>query len=165
MATERHAEVSWQGSLMDGSGRIEGVGTGAFGPLDVSWPARTEDPEELTSPEELIAAAHAACFSMALSHELAEGGNAPERLDTRADVAFEPGKESRGSDSPSAAGSPASTRGLSARRPRAPRPAARSRRRSRASPRSRSRRRSKADRRFEGDTIGGCGVARFSTSA
>jgi lipoyl-dependent peroxiredoxin len=91
MATDRHAEVSWQGSLMDGSGRIERVGTGAFGPLDVSWPARTEEPEELTSPEELIAAAHAACFSMSLAHELATGGNAPERLDTRADVTFQPG--------------------------------------------------------------------------
>jgi osmotically inducible protein OsmC len=91
MATERHAEVSWQGSLLEGSGRIEHVGTGAFGPLDVSWPARTEAPGALTSPEELLAAAHAACFSMALSHELAQGGNAPERLDTRADVTFEPG--------------------------------------------------------------------------
>jgi osmotically inducible protein OsmC len=91
MATDRHAEVSWQGNLMEGSGRIERVGTGAFGPLDVSWPARTEEPGELTSPEELIAAAHAACFSMSLSHELAQGGNAPERLDTRADVTFQPG--------------------------------------------------------------------------
>ena len=91
MATDRHAEVSWQGSLTDGSGTIERVGTGAFGPLDVSWPARTEAPGELTSPEELIAAAHAACFSMALAHELAQGGNAPERLDTRADVTFQPG--------------------------------------------------------------------------
>jgi lipoyl-dependent peroxiredoxin len=91
MATERHAEVSWQGSLMEGSGRIERVGTGAFGPLDVTWAARTDEPGELTSPEELIAAAHAACFSMALSHELAEGGNAPERLETRAEVTFEPG--------------------------------------------------------------------------
>lgn len=91
MATDRHAEVSWQGSLMEGSGRIERVGTGAFGPLDVSWPARTEEPGEQTSPEELIAAAHAVCFSMALSQELAEGGNAPERLDTRADVTFQAG--------------------------------------------------------------------------
>jgi lipoyl-dependent peroxiredoxin len=91
MATDRHAEVSWQGSLMEGSGTIERVGTGAFGPLDVSWPARTEEPGGKTSPEELIAAAHAACFSMSLAHELAEGGNAPERLDTRADVTFEPG--------------------------------------------------------------------------
>ena len=91
MATERHAEVSWQGSLMEGSGRIERVGTGAFGPLDVSWSARADEPGQLTSPEELIAAAHAACFSMALSQELAQGGNAPQRLDTRADVTFEPG--------------------------------------------------------------------------
>jgi osmotically inducible protein OsmC len=91
MATDRHAEVSWQGNLMEGSGRIERVGTGAFGPLDVSWPARTDEPGEQTSPEELIAAAHAACFSMSLAHELAQGGNAPERLDTRADVTFEPG--------------------------------------------------------------------------
>jgi lipoyl-dependent peroxiredoxin len=91
MATDRHAEVSWQGSLTEGSGRIERVGTGAFGPLAVSWRARTEEPGGETSPEELIAAAHAACFAMALSHELAEGGNAPERLATRADVTFEPG--------------------------------------------------------------------------
>jgi lipoyl-dependent peroxiredoxin len=91
MATERHAEASWQGSLMEGSGRIERVGTGAFGPLDVTWKARTEAPEALTSPEELLAAAHAACFSMALSHELAQGGNPPERLDTSADVTFEAG--------------------------------------------------------------------------
>ena len=91
MATERYAEASWQGDLFEGSGRIERVGTGTFGPLDVSWPARAEEPGEQTSPEELIAAAHAACFSMALSLELAQGGNAPERLDTRADVTFEPG--------------------------------------------------------------------------
>jgi lipoyl-dependent peroxiredoxin len=91
MATTRHAEASWQGSLMEGSGRIERVGTGAFGPLDVTWKARADEPGALTSPEELIAAAHAACFSMALSHELAEGGNAPDRLDTRAAVTFEPG--------------------------------------------------------------------------
>ncbi|MGH3020537.1 MAG: OsmC family peroxiredoxin [Gaiellaceae bacterium] len=91
MATDRHAEVSWQGSLTEGSGRIERVGTRAFGPLDVSWAARAEEPGGQTSPEELIAAAHAACFSMALSLELAEGGNAPERLDTRADVTFQPG--------------------------------------------------------------------------
>ena len=91
MATERHAEATWQGSLIEGSGRIERVGTGAFGPLDVSWTARTEEPGSLTSPEELIAAAHAACFSMALSHELAQGGSPPERLDTSADVTFEPG--------------------------------------------------------------------------
>jgi osmotically inducible protein OsmC len=91
MATTRHAEASWQGSLMEGSGRIERVGTGAFGPLDVTWKARADEPGALTSPEELIAAAHAACFSMALSNDLAQAGNRPERLDTSADVTFEPG--------------------------------------------------------------------------
>ena len=91
MATERHAEATWQGSLIEGSGRIERVGTGAFGPLDVTWKARTEAPGAQTSPEELLAAAHATCFSMALAHELAQGGNPPERLDTSADVTFEPG--------------------------------------------------------------------------
>jgi lipoyl-dependent peroxiredoxin len=91
MATERRAEVTWQGSLMEGSGTIERVGSGAFGPLDVTWASRAEDPAGRTSPEELIAAAHAACFSMALSHGLAEAGTAPERLDTSAVVTFEPG--------------------------------------------------------------------------
>jgi osmotically inducible protein OsmC len=89
---DRTAQVSWEGSLMDGSGTIEQVGSGAFGPLPVSWPARTEDASGgKTSPEELIAAAHASCFSMALSHGLAQAGNAPERLDTSATVTFVPG--------------------------------------------------------------------------
>jgi osmotically inducible protein OsmC len=91
MAAERRARVTWQGDLMGGSGRIEEVGSGAFGPLDVTWAARTEDPQGRTSPEELIAAAHAACFSMALSHGLAQAGNAPERLATSATVTFVPG--------------------------------------------------------------------------
>jgi lipoyl-dependent peroxiredoxin len=88
MATERHAEVTWQGSLLEGSGTIERVGSGAFGPLDVTWASRAEQPDEHTSPEELIAAAHAACFSMALSQELAQAGSPPERLDTSATVTF-----------------------------------------------------------------------------
>jgi lipoyl-dependent peroxiredoxin len=91
MATERRAEVTWQGSLMDGGGTIESVGSGAFGPLDVTWTSRAEEPAGRTSPEELIAAAHAACFSMALSHGLGEAGSAPERLDTSAVVTFQPG--------------------------------------------------------------------------
>jgi lipoyl-dependent peroxiredoxin len=92
MATERRAEVTWQGDLMSGSGTIDRVGTGAFGPLDVGWPARTEDTSGgKTSPEELIAAAHAACFSMALSHGLAQAGHAPEKLSTSATVTFVPG--------------------------------------------------------------------------
>ena len=89
--TQRTANVTWSGSLMDGNGTIESVDSGAFGPLDVTWAARTEDPEGLTSPEELIAAAHAACFSMALSHGLAQAGTPPARLDTSATVTFVPG--------------------------------------------------------------------------
>lgn len=91
MATERTAQVTWSGSLMDGGGRIESVGSGAFGPLDVTWGSRTEEPEGRTSPDELIAAAHAACFSMALSHGLAQAGSPPERLETQATVTFVPG--------------------------------------------------------------------------
>ena len=91
MAAERHAEVSWSGSLLEGSGTIDRVGSGAFGPLDVTWASRTEDSAGRTSPEELIAAAHAACFSMAFSNELAQAGSAPERLATRAAVTFVPG--------------------------------------------------------------------------
>jgi osmotically inducible protein OsmC len=76
---------------MEGEGTIDSVGSGAFGPLDVTWASRAEDPNGRTSPEELIAAAHAACFSMALSHGLAQGGTPAERLDTSATVTFVPG--------------------------------------------------------------------------
>jgi len=92
VATERRAETVWQGDLTNGSGTIEQVGSGAFGPLDVSWPSRAEDPNGKTSPEELIAAAWAACFAMALSHGLAQAGNPPEKLETSATVAFQPGE-------------------------------------------------------------------------
>jgi osmotically inducible protein OsmC len=88
---DRTARVTWSGSLMDGSGTIESVGSGAIGPLDVTWGSRAEDSDGRTSPEELIAAAHAACFSMALSHGLAQAGSAPERLDSSATVTFVPG--------------------------------------------------------------------------
>ena len=92
MAAERRASVTWNGDLMSGSGTIDEVGSGAFGPLDVSWPARTEEASGgKTSPEELIAAAHASCFSMAFAHGLAQAGNAPERLQTSAAVTFVPG--------------------------------------------------------------------------
>lgn len=91
MATERRAEVTWQGDLMGGSGTVESVGSGAFGPLDVSWPSRAEDSNGKTSPEELIAAAHASCFSMALANGLAQSGNAPESLSVSATVTFVPG--------------------------------------------------------------------------
>ncbi|HEX6663474.1 MAG TPA: OsmC family peroxiredoxin [Gaiellaceae bacterium] len=92
MATERKAEVTWHGDLMSGSGTVDSVTSGAVGGLDVSWPSRAEEPNGLTSPEELIAAAHATCFSMALSHGLAQGGHAPEQLDTSATVTFQPGE-------------------------------------------------------------------------
>ena len=92
MATERRADATWQGSLMDGSGRIETTTSGVIGGLDVSWPSRAEEPGGKTSPEELIAAAHATCFSMALSNGLAQEGHAPERLDTSATVTFQPGE-------------------------------------------------------------------------
>jgi osmotically inducible protein OsmC len=92
MATERTAEVTWHGSLLEGSGTIDKVGSGAFGPLDVSWAARAEeDSLGKTSPEELLAAAHAACFSMALSHGLAQAGTPADELRTSATVTFVPG--------------------------------------------------------------------------
>ena len=89
--TTRTANVTWSGSLMEGGGTIDSVDSGAFGPLDVTWASRTEEPDGRTSPEELIAAAHAACFSMALSHGLAQAGTPPERLETSATVTFVPG--------------------------------------------------------------------------
>jgi lipoyl-dependent peroxiredoxin len=92
MATDRKAEVTWQGDLMSGSGSVDSVTSGTFGGLDVSWPARTEEPNGKTSPEELIAAAHAACFSMAFSNVLAQAGHAPEQLNTSATVTFQPGE-------------------------------------------------------------------------
>jgi len=88
---ERTANVTWSGSLIDGGGRIESVGSGAFGPLDVTWASRAEESAGLTSPEELIAAAHASCFSMALAHGLAEAGTPADRLETSATVTFVPG--------------------------------------------------------------------------
>jgi osmotically inducible protein OsmC len=92
MATDRKAEVTWHGDLMSGNGSIDSVTSGAFGGLEVSWPARSEEPEGKTSPEELIAAAHATCFSMALSHGLAQAGHPPEELKTSATVTFQPGE-------------------------------------------------------------------------
>jgi osmotically inducible protein OsmC len=93
MATDRRAEVTWNGSLMEGSGTIHTTTSGALGTLPVTWASRSEDATGgRTSPEELIAAAHAACFSMALSHGLAGDGHAPEELQTSATVTFQPGQ-------------------------------------------------------------------------
>ncbi len=92
MTAERRAEVSWSGNLLSGTGKIQFTGSGAIKDLDVTWASRAE-PDEAgrTSPEELIAAAHASCFSMALSHALAEEGTPPDRLNVRATSTFVPG--------------------------------------------------------------------------
>ncbi|MFI1979213.1 OsmC family protein [Streptomyces wedmorensis] len=91
MATVRHAHTVWQGDLLKGSGVVT-LDSSGLGSYDVSWPARTEEPNGRTSPEELIAAAHSSCFSMAFSNGLAKAGHAPERLETKADVTFQPGQ-------------------------------------------------------------------------
>lgn len=90
MATTRRASAHWEGSLMEGSGRVK-LDSSGLGTYDVTWPSRAEEPDGRTSPEELIAAAHSACFSMALSHALAQAGSPPEALDVRAEVTFQPG--------------------------------------------------------------------------
>jgi osmotically inducible protein OsmC len=92
MSTERKADVVWTGDLMNGSGTITNVTSSAFGPLDVTWLSRAEAPAGKTSPEELIAAAWASCFSMALSAGLSKAGTPPERLETSATVTFQPGE-------------------------------------------------------------------------
>ena len=92
MAATRTAKAHWEGSLLEGAGQVtlESSGLGTF---DVTWAARTEAAASgRTSPEELIAAAHSACFSMALSHALAGAGTPPESLDTAAQVTFQPGE-------------------------------------------------------------------------
>jgi osmotically inducible protein OsmC len=88
---DSYAEATWEGSLLEGSGTIESVGSGAFGPLRVTWSSRAEGTGGGTTPEELIAAAHATCFSMALSGALAKAGTPPETLSVSAKVTFVPG--------------------------------------------------------------------------
>lgn len=93
MATDRKAHVTWNGSLLEGSGTVDSSTSGTIGELSVSWKARsTDEAGGSTSPEELIAAAHAACFSMALSSGLAKAGTPPEKLSTSATVTFQPGE-------------------------------------------------------------------------
>ncbi|MPZ96019.1 MAG: OsmC family peroxiredoxin [Propionibacteriales bacterium] len=91
MATSRIAKAHWEGSLFEGAGTVSLESSG-LGSYDVSWPARTEAPNGKTSPEELIAAAHSSCFSMALSNVLAKAGAPPQALDTQAEVTFQPGE-------------------------------------------------------------------------
>jgi osmotically inducible protein OsmC len=82
----RTARTAWNGSLQEGSGQVE-LSSSGLGTFDVSWPKRTADQAGgTTSPEELVAAAHSACFSMALSNEIAKAGGTPQSLDVTADV-------------------------------------------------------------------------------
>jgi osmotically inducible protein OsmC len=89
MAAVRRAAVSWQGNLSFGSGRLDAVTSGAFTALPVTWASRIEAADGRTSPEELLAAAHASCFSMAFSSDLAKAGSPPESLDVTSEIAFD----------------------------------------------------------------------------
>ncbi|MCQ8194506.1 OsmC family peroxiredoxin [Streptomyces rugosispiralis] len=90
MATTRTAHTVWQGNLAEGKGTVTFDSSG-IGEQAVSWPSRAEQANGKTSPEELIAAAHSSCFSMALSHGLTQAGNPPTQLTTQAEVTFQPG--------------------------------------------------------------------------
>ena len=91
MATTRTANAHWEGSLMEGQGTVDLASSGN-GTFPVTWPSRAEEPNGRTSPEELIAAAHSTCYSMALSNGLAKAGTPPTAVDTRAEVTFQPGQ-------------------------------------------------------------------------
>jgi lipoyl-dependent peroxiredoxin len=95
MAVEKRASAVWKGSLLEGSGTVTAA-SGAF-EVGVSWPKRAEQGAEATSPEELIAAAHAACYCMALSHGLSQDGTPPDSLEVTATVGFQPGEGITGS--------------------------------------------------------------------
>ena len=89
MAATREARAVWNGDLLSGTGTVSGVSSGKLADLPVSWSARTEAPGGKTSPEELLAAAHASCFSMALSAGLARAGTRPNRLEVSSKVTFD----------------------------------------------------------------------------
>lgn len=91
MATTRQAHTVWEGNLLEGKGTVA-LDSSGVGEYPVSWPSRAEAANGRTSPEELIAAAHSSCFSMALSHGLAGAGTPPARLETKAEVTFQPGE-------------------------------------------------------------------------
>jgi osmotically inducible protein OsmC len=90
MATTRTAQGHWEGSLTEGKGTVSLESSG-LGSYDLTWAARAESPNGLTSPEELLGAAHAGCYSMALSNNLAKAGSTPESVDVKSDVTFQPG--------------------------------------------------------------------------
>src|SRR5574340_900420 len=89
LKAERRAEVEWKGDLIHGNGTIVSVGSGAIGNLPVTWASRTERSDGKTSPEQLLAAAHAACFAMAFSNGLAQAGSTAEQLHVNATCTFE----------------------------------------------------------------------------
>ena len=90
MAASSSATTIWEGDLAHGSGMTTPA-SGAYPATEVSWASRTKRAAGKTSPEELLAAAHASCYCMALSHELGEAGTPPERLEATATVDFVPG--------------------------------------------------------------------------
>ena len=96
MSVTSEATAQWNGSLMEGSGRVSLTSSGQ-GTFPVNWKARSEGSDSVTTPEELLAAAHAACFSMALSHALAQNGTPPTSLQASASVTFTPGTGITGS--------------------------------------------------------------------
>jgi lipoyl-dependent peroxiredoxin len=91
VATKRIAHTVWEGELFKGGGTVSFDSSG-IGDFPVTWASRAEQANGRTSPEELIAAAHSSCFSMALSHGLTEAGTPPTRLETQAEVTFQPGE-------------------------------------------------------------------------
>jgi osmotically inducible protein OsmC len=96
MTVTSEATTAWKGALFDGSGEVTLVSSG-LGTYPVNWKARSEGSTSITTPEELLAAAHSSCFSMALSLALAENGTPPESIDTTASVTFKPGTGITGS--------------------------------------------------------------------
>lgn len=89
MAVTRSANATWRGNLLEGSGSVSSGTSQQMRDLPVTWNARTADPEGMTSPEELLAAAHASCFSMAFSSNLAKAGFNAEQLDVTSTITFD----------------------------------------------------------------------------
>src|SRR5437762_9767794 len=89
MPATRETRAIWYGDILSGTGMVSAVSSGKFADLPVSWSARTEAPGGKTSPEELLAAAHASCFAMALSAGLARAGTPPQRLEVSSKVTFD----------------------------------------------------------------------------
>jgi osmotically inducible protein OsmC len=97
LTTVRTAEVEWVGGLIDGEGAIVSTTTSALPRLPVTWNARVDVERTLTSPEELLAAAHASCFAMQFTHDLVGAGGEPEEVHVTASLSFEPGRGISGS--------------------------------------------------------------------